>query len=113
MPDRAELEEAAYLRRVRGEALAVLSWLHRSMEDEMADGVRVTQVRVQAPSVTGRGFRVVLSGVDEGGRKFVAFAGGEGVQEALSSMRKAYEEKGLRWYDDKPYEERKGGKETS
>jgi len=28
-------------------------------------------------------------------------------------MRKAYEEKGLRWYDDKPYEERKGGKETS
>ena len=103
MPDKATLDGQKYMNTLRAQALGVMAWVQSSMEEYMADGMRLAKVTVRGPDqVTGE-ILVVLHGVDEGGGIHVAFSSGPDVISAIASAKAKAESQGLRWRDDKPW----------
>lgn len=102
MPSKMDLEQDKAFRAVLSQALRTLVKMDTLLGEEMADGMRVNEIRVQGPNITGGGVRVIIKGAVDG-QRFVAFHNAEDVRTVLSGLVDRAENGAMRWKDDLPY----------
>jgi hypothetical protein len=98
-----DAEQDAYLKRLRVQAHSALYWLTRAMESEDGNGMVLLEVRVQGPSQTGGGYRVIAKAIDDRGNRFIAFGNGADAQTALAELAQRAAQGSLKFREDKPY----------
>lgn len=108
MPSRSDIESNEYMQGMRREALAVLAYWNRRLEDFDNMGVQVSEIRVQGPSKTGADVRVIVKAATEDGRLLVAFGNGHDIQSALADLKSRDAAVGIKWGEDKPWNPDKG-----
>jgi hypothetical protein len=89
----SETERAWFL--VKGAGLMSLS---KAFEEGLPDGMRVTEVRVKMRK-EGSGYVTIVKGMYEG-QKYVSFAGGDTVPDALAETGKKLRSKHNKWRED-------------
>ncbi len=72
-------------------------------------GISIQDIRAITPAQTGGGWKLVVRGWAEDGRRFVAFHDAETYDAAMSGLEAKLRDIGFQWYDDVPYAERKAG----
>jgi hypothetical protein len=72
-------------------------------------GVRLQDLRLVSPAQTGGGWKVVLRGWGEDGKRFVAFHDAETFEGCMTGVEAKLRTVGFQWYEDVPYADRVAG----
>ena len=72
-------------------------------------GLSIQDVRLISPAQTGGGWKMVLRGWGENGKRYVCFHDAETFDACMSGLEAKLRDVGFQWYEDVPYAERKAG----
>lgn len=111
MGSKLEQQAEALYRKEMAQALVAWRAVSDLMEDEMADGTRIKEIRIQGPQHTGGGFRGIVKG-QLGTRNVVAFHNADNLKNLLVGINEAVRTDNIRWREDIPFGERPDAQAT-
>lgn len=112
MPSKLEMEHDKFFQDLLRGLYRAVATLGNFMLEETAGGVNVAEVRIQSPTLTGEGYRIILKG-NAGGTKYVAFHNAESLAELLQGVVAREQNGQLRWRADLPFEQRQAMRDVA